>query len=391
MHTADKLDIRGAGVLGQKVMEFGHLLRANGVEVTVGRMIDTFRALKASDCFRRDDFYIALEANLISHMADRELFYELFQQFWSGPNGEMVPNPALPGWEDDRSLPPPSLITSQFQLEPEYSDAAEPDEAEPPHRWAMYSPTEILSRKDFSNMSEGELAQVRRLIASMARQMATALSRRKKARAKSHWIDPRRTMRQSLRYGGEVIDLKRRGPKVSKTKMVVLCDVSGSMTVYTQFLLQFLYGVQNGLRGVETLVFSTRLTRVTSFLRRRPIDAALDLISETVQDWSGGTKIGLCLRAFNDTMAPNLLTSKTVVVIISDGWDTGDTSILDVEMARLQARSPRIVWLNPLLGHTDYQPICKGMHTALPYIHDFMPVHNAESLRRFGQLVASVA
>lgn len=142
---------------------------------------------------------------------------------------------------------------------------------------------------------------------------------------------------------------------------------------------------------METLVFSTRLTRVTSLLRRRHIDAALDLIGETVQDWSGGTKIGPCLREFNDRMAPNILTSKTVVVIISDGWDTGDTSILDAEMARLQARSPRIVWLNPLLGHADYQPLCKGMHTALPYIHDFMPVHNAESLRRFGQLVASIA
>jgi uncharacterized protein with von Willebrand factor type A (vWA) domain len=390
MQTTDHLDIQGAEVLCQKVMEFCHLLRANGIEVTAGRIIDTFRALKAIDFFRRGDFYIVLESNLISQMVDRELFYMLFQQFWSAPAGVTIPDSCLPGWEDECRLPPHSLNTSRWQLEAVRGDAAKPDEPEPPPL-AMYSPTEVLSRKDFGKMSETELAQVQRLITSMARQMATALSRRKKARTKSHVIDPGRTMRHSLRYGGEIIDLKRRGSKIGKTKMVALCDISGSMDVYTKFMLQFLYGVQNGLRGVETLVFSTRLTRVTSLLRRRHIDAALDLISETVQDWSGGTKIGLCIREFNDTTAPHMLTSKTVVVIISDGWDTGDTSILDAEMARLRARSPRIVWLNPLLGNPNYQPLCKGMHTALPYIHDFMPAHNAESLRQFGHLVASVA
>jgi uncharacterized protein with von Willebrand factor type A (vWA) domain len=163
------------------------------------------------------------------------------------------------------------------------------------------------------------------------------------------------------------------------------------MDVYSRFLLQFLYGVQNGLRGVETIVFSTRVTRVTSLLRRRHIDAALDLMSDTVHDWSGGTKIGTCLRLFNDTMAPTMVTPKTLVVIISDGWDTGDATILDAEMARLKARAYRIIWLNPLLGSPTYQPLCKGMHTALPYVHDFMPVHSIESLRQFGQLVASVA
>jgi uncharacterized protein with von Willebrand factor type A (vWA) domain len=390
MPITDLLDIQGAKVVGQKVMEFCHLLRANGVEVTASRIIDTFRALKAINFFRRGDFYIVLESNLISQPADRKLFYVLFQQYWSGSVGAMIPDACLPGWEDDCRLPPNGFNSSPFQLEAVHGEAAKPDEPESP-QLAMYSPTEVLRRKDFGKMSETELAQVQRLITSMARQMATALSRRKKARTKSHAIDLGRTMRQSLRYGGEVIDLKRRGPKVGKTKMVVLCDISGSMDVYTKFMLQFLYGVQNGLRGVETLVFSTRLTRVTSLLRRRHIDAALDLMSETVQDWAGGTKIGLCMREFNDTMAPHMLTSKTVVVVISDGWDTGDTAILDAEMARLQARSPRIVWLNPLLGNPNYQPLCKGMHTALPYIHDFMPVHNVESLRQFGQLVASVA
>ncbi|PON16615.1 hypothetical protein C2W62_17545 [Candidatus Entotheonella serta] len=144
-------------------------------------------------------------------------------------------------------LPPSWLDFSPLQLELEYADEAEPNESESPHRLALYSPVEVLSRKDFGEMSETELIRAKRLIASMARQMATVLSQRKKARTRAHGIDGGRTMRQSLRYGGEVFDLKRRGPKVGKTKMVVLCDISGSMNVYTQFLLQFLYGVQNGL------------------------------------------------------------------------------------------------------------------------------------------------
>jgi uncharacterized protein with von Willebrand factor type A (vWA) domain len=384
----DAVGEQAAEVLGQKLMEFCHLLRANGIEVTASRIIDTFRALSTIDLFRRGDFYTVLETNLISHVEDRELFHTLFTHFWSGPTWAMIPDPCLPGWEDGCELPPPTLQNGSLQLEPYDGEAH--DDSEQQQTVAFYSPVEILSRKDFGKMSEQELIQAQRLIASMARQMATCLSRRKKARAKAQSIDPGRTMRHSLRYGGEVVRLMRRGPKVGKTKMVLLCDVSGSMDVYTQFLLQFLYGVQNGLRGVETIVFSTRLTRITPLLRRRNIAAALDLIGETVQDWSGGTKIGMCLREFNETMALNMLTSKTVIVIISDGWDTGDTTVLDAEMAKLRARAFRLVWLNPLLGSPNYQPLCKGMHTALPYVHDFMPVHNADSLRQFGHLVAGL-
>jgi uncharacterized protein with von Willebrand factor type A (vWA) domain len=280
------------------------------------------------------------------------------------------------------------LKNSRLHLE-SVEAGGEPDSA-PPRSVSRYSPTEMLSRKDFGKMSEQELMQVQHLISSMAQQMATGLSRRQKVRKKAHGIDAGRTLRHSLRYGGEVMQLMRHGPKIGKTKMVLLCDVSGSMDVHTKFLLQFLYGVQNGLRGIETLVFSTCMSRITSLLRRRHINVALALISEAVHDWSGGTKIGHCLKAFNDTMAPNMVTSKTLVVIISDGWDTGDTAILDTEMARLRSRAYRIIWLNPLLGNPTYQPLCKGMHTALPYVHDFMPVHSAESLRQFGQLVARV-
>jgi hypothetical protein len=382
------LEARAASVLGQKLLEFCHLLRAQGLEVTAGRIIDTFRALKVIDVFQRGDFYTVLEANLISRWSDRDLFQQLFTQYWRGPTWTPLPDPCLPAWEDGCTLPPPAPQLSSWQME-QRQNGAQTDH-EQVQQVALYSPAEILSRKDFGKMVEQELLQVQRLIMTMARQMATRVSRRKKASSKAPSIDPGRTMRRSLRYGGEVMELVRRGPKLGKTRMVVLCDVSGSMDVYTKFLVQFLYGLQNGLRGVETIVFSTRLTRITPLLRRRNIHAALERIADTVHDWSGGTKIGACLKVFNDTMAPRLVDAKTLVIIISDGWDTGDTEILDAEMAKLKARAFRLIWLNPLLGSPHYEPICKGMHTALPYVHDFMPVHNVESLRQFGRLVGSL-
>ena len=387
--TIDEAGERAAEVVGQKLLEFCHLLRANGIGVTAGRIIDTFRALKVLDVFRQDDFYTMLEANLVSRASDRDLFRQLFLRFWSGPAWVMPVDPCLPPYEEACGLPPPMLQQPKMHVE-SWDVRSDEDAAETPQAVALYSPQEVLTRKDFGKMAEQELLRVQRLIMTMAHQMATRLSRRKKAGVKARLIDAGRTMRRSLRYGGEVMQLVRRGPKLGKTKMVVLCDVSGSMDVYTRFLIQFLYGLQNGLRGIETIVFSTRVTRITPLLRRRNIAAALRLIADSVQDWSGGTKIGACLQEFNATMAANMVTSKTLVIIISDGWDTGDTAMLDSAMAHLRHMALRVIWLNPLLGSPNYQPLCKGIQTALPYVHDFLPVHNVESLRQFGHLIASL-
>jgi len=380
---------RAAEIIEQKLLEFCHLLRAYGIQVTAGRIIDIFRALQAIDVFQRDVFYTALEANVVSRARDRELFRQLFLQFWSGPTWAMPPDPCVPAGEDACAPLPPGLEPAKIHVG-NWDFRNDNSFEEPPQSVTLYSPQEVLTRKDFGKMAGQELLRVQRLITAMAHELATRMSRRKKTGVKAHVIDPGRTMRRSLRYGGEVMELVRRGPKLGKTKMVVLCDVSGSMDIYTTFLIQFLYGLQNGLRGIETIVFSTRLTRITPLLRRRNIDAALQLISETVQDWSGGTKIGACLHEFNMTMAANMVTSKTLVIIISDGWDTGDTVMLDSAMAQLRRMALRVIWLNPLLGSANYQPLCKGIQTALPYVHDFLPVHNVESLRQFGHLVASL-
>lgn len=383
----DDVSGRAAAVVGQKTLEFCYLLRAHGIEVTAGRMIDTFRALQEIDVFCREDFYTVLEATLISRTSDREVLQQLFAQFWRGPSWAMPVDPCLPALED--GCAPPQTLLGQPKLHVEqWAFQAEEEGDDPGQSVALYSPQEMLTHKDFGKMSAPELLRVQRLIMTMARHMATRLCRRKKVGTKVSSVDPGRTMRRSMRYGGEVMELIRRGPRLGKTKMVLLCDVSGSMEVYSKFLLQFLYGLQNGLRGIETLVFSTRLTRITPLLRRRHIDAALHLVSSAVHDWSGGTKIGACLHEFATTLAPTMVNSKTLVIIISDGWDTGDVTLLDTAMASLKSKALRLIWLNPLLGSPHYQPLCKGIQTALPYVHDFLPVHNVESLRQFGQLVA---
>jgi uncharacterized protein with von Willebrand factor type A (vWA) domain len=187
-------------------------------------------------------------------------------------------------------------------------------------------------------------------------------------------------MRQSLRTGGDVVELRFRERRRRKTKLVLLCDVSGSMDLYSRFLLQFLYALQNCFARVETFVFSTRLNRVTEQLRRRPYAAALRRLSTGVDDWSGGTCIGECLAAFAAGW-PRLVDRRTIIVVVSDGWDAGNPTVLGATLAALRARAGRMVWLNPLLGSPSYRPETRGMVAALPHLDVFAPVHNLASLR----------
>jgi uncharacterized protein with von Willebrand factor type A (vWA) domain len=200
-------------------------------------------------------------------------------------------------------------------------------------------------------------------------------------------VDLRRTIRRSLRRGGEIVELAYRRRKIQKTRVVLLADVSGSMDLYSRFLIQFVYALQHALGQVETLVFSTSLTRITDAMSEDDLRRALDEVARTVPDWSGGTKIGASLRAFLERF-PGLVTPRTVVIVISDGWDTGDIAILEQAMAELHRRAGRVIWLNPLLGSPGYEPICQGMRAALPFVDVFASAHNLESLRRLERHLA---
>jgi uncharacterized protein with von Willebrand factor type A (vWA) domain len=253
-----------------------------------------------------------------------------------------------------------------------------------------YSPAEILREKDFADFTEDELAQIRRFMQQLTWQIGRRRSRRKVASPKGRFIDPRRTMRRSLQSGGVPLTLARRQTKTKPRQLVVICDVSGSMDRYSRILLQFIYAVENGMAKVEAFVFGTRLTRVTRLLKHQDIDEAMRRVAREVQDWSGGTRIGQSLQSFNQEWARRVLRNGAVVLIISDGWDRGDPQLLAQEMARLQRSCYRLIWLNPLLGSPRYEPLTRGMQAALPYIDDFMPIHNFASLEALAKHLSQI-
>jgi len=198
-------------------------------------------------------------------------------------------------------------------------------------------------------------------------------------------LDLRRTLRAGLRHGGELVELQRRSPREKPRPLVLICDISGSMEQYTRMLLHFMHTVFSQRRRVEAFLFATRLTRVTRQLAHRGVDRAVSEVSRTVPDWAGGTRIGDALKTFNYRWSRRVLGSRAVVMVISDGWDRGDPEALSAELARLQRSCHRLVWLNPLLGSGDYQPLTRGMQAALPHVDDFMPVHNLTSLEQLAR------
>lgn len=370
------------------VLAFSRVLKELGIKIGLSQAMDANRALAHVDVGRREDFRAALAANFVSDREEITVFDRAFDLFWRArPPEEIVDIPDIP-------MPAEGAETESGAAGDEKSEKllaaladgeAERDGEDEQISIPTYSPSESLSKKDFSDLGIEESRAISRAILLIATKIATQVSRRKKRATKGEEVDPRGTLRKSIKYGGEVIELVRRRRRIKKTRVVLLCDVSGSMDCYSRFLIQFMYGLQNELWGVETFVFSTSLSRITHLIRSKEIAGALERISHSVVGWSGGTNIGRSLAAFNRDYAPSLVTHRTVVVIISDGWDRGDVSLLEREMQSLKRRCYKILWLNPLLASENYEPLCKGMQAALPYLDLFLSVHNLNSLVALGR------
>jgi uncharacterized protein with von Willebrand factor type A (vWA) domain len=243
-----------------------------------------------------------------------------------------------------------------------------------------YSDRELLRHKNFAELTTEESEAVKRMMSHLLWKVSERRTRRKRP-GKGQLIDLRRTLRRSLRSEGEIFSWSYREPKRKPRPLVIIADISGSMERYTRLLLHFIYGMKSALhQPVEAFVFSTRLTRITRPLQIRDLDLALKNVGQLVHDWAGGTRIGESLKAFNFEWGRRVLGRGAVVLIISDGWDRGDVELLKREMARLKRNCHRLIWLNPLLGAPDYEPLTRGIQAALPHIHDFLPVHNLASL-----------
>jgi uncharacterized protein with von Willebrand factor type A (vWA) domain len=353
---------------------FCRALREAGLPVTPAEAIEAARVLELVDLGDREELRQGLRSVLTSRPDDFLLFDELFEHFWAWepgapgrpPRGREQPTPVT----RPKSAP---TVARWLRTESENVD-------EQPITVARASDNERLQAKDFATFAPEELDEIRRAAARLARRLAARPSRRWRPAARGPRLNLRQLMRQSVKTGGDVAELAFRERRRRKTKLVLLCDVSGSMDLYSRFLLQFLYALQNCFARVETFVFSTRLSRVTEQLRRRPYAAALRRLSTGIDDWSGGTRIGECLATFASGW-PRLVDRRTVVVVVSDGWDAGDPAAVAATLATLRERAGRIVWLNPLLGSPTYRPETRGMAAALPHLDVFAAVHNLASLR----------
>lgn len=373
-----------SGKLLHNLVLFGRLLRALGMDVNPGRMIDLVEALGHVEIGRKPDFYFTARSLLVHHKDDLELFDVAFERFWKRPfeDGELIdlfnqfPQPDTP----DTLVTLPPLLQ---EPPPEGDDTDNDEEGETQEIIEVtrtYSDQEILGRKDFAELTADEMREIKRLMGEMVWELGLRRTRRQRP-GHGKWLDLRRSLRKNLRYGGEIMEWPRREPKYKPRPLILVADISGSMERYTRLLLHFLYSLAEGLdQKVEVFVFSTRLTRITRQLRGRDVDKALHEVSHAVPDWAGGTRIGDAVKAFNFRWGRRVLGKGAVVVVISDGWDRGDPKLLDDEMGRLQRSCHRLIWLNPLLGSARYEPLTRGMQAALPHIDDFLPVHNLASL-----------
>ena len=360
-------------------VRFCRFIRARGLLVTAAESRDALRALEAVDLGDRAEVHRALRTVLASRPEDFATFDAAFDAFWGGLGQPSVPVDAVPG---DGEAPPGPLeagFPKAKDADLEFAQWADAGDGEgEPVGLPGVSDLDAVMGKDFSTFESAELAEVERLAIQIARRLATRRSRRLYPSRRRGRVDLRRTVRWGLTRG-ELVELARRERRILKTKLVVLCDVSGSMDLYSRLLVQFLFALQNQLGRMETFVFSTRLKRITEELRGASYRAALARLGD-VREWSGGTKIGESLRDFVVSWR-GLLDRDTVVIVLSDGWDTGDPTMLAEALIKMRRRAGKVIWLNPLLGSPDYQPLTQGMMAALPHVDLFLPAHNLDSLR----------
>jgi uncharacterized protein with von Willebrand factor type A (vWA) domain len=362
------------------VVTFGRVLREVGLEVGPGRLQDAVRGLDAIELTSQDDVYWALRQTLVSRRDEIELFDRAFAAwFLRAPVSAPL-----------RSIPQPEARPVAVARSEPARPGEEQDEAEGDPLELGASPVELLREKDFAEMTPEEFKRARALMTAIARLRPQRASRRRMADPRGDRLDIRRLVRRSLRTGGDPLDRPHRARKEVPRKLVVLCDVSGSMEAYTRALLLFLHAVVGSGRGVEAFAFGTRLSRLTPELGTRDPEAALERCTEAVVDWGSGTRIGASLKEFNDVWGRRALSRGAVVVVVSDGWERQDPELVGREMARLARASYAVVWVNPLKGNPEYQPLAGGMRAALPFVDRFLPGHNLRSLEELATVLSGI-
>ncbi len=375
-----------SGRLPENVMHFARLLRAAGMRVGSDRVIDCVRALEIAGAhqfpLRREDWYWTMSAVLLSRQEQRPIFDQAFRLFWRDPKlAERMMSLLLP--KAHGLAPKPEQQQSQRLTDALFSQKEEePRESEKLELEARltFSSREVLSRMDFDTMSAAELVEAKKMLAELRLPLPLIRTRRYRPHPSGRRIDMRKTLRESLREGGDIIPLVRAAPTQLHPPLVVLCDISGSMNPYSRMFLHFLHAITNDRDRVAVFVFGTRLTNITRQLRHRDVDVAMAKVAEAIKDWSGGTRIGHSLREFNFKWGRRVLGQNACVLLVSDGLDREAGEGLGEEMERLAKSCQRLIWLNPLLRYDKFEARPAGVRAMLPHVDLFLPVHNLKSL-----------
>src|SRR5262245_2503341 len=375
---------RVGGRLAENIVHFARALRAAGVPVGPGAVMDALAAVEAAGVGTREDFYWTLHAVLVKRHEHSLIFDQAFRIFFRrrGMLDKLLAAmpPQAPSREDEK--PPPGAQRIQEALFSSLAEAErKPPEVEVDARLTV-SDREVLQTKDFAQMTAAEIAAAKDAIKRLVLSLDEVKTRRLAPHRHGHLVDIRRTLRASLKAGGAVIDLKYLGPRSKSPPLVALLDISGSMSQYTRLFLHFLHAVTDARKRVHTFLFGTRLTNVTRALKAKDPDEALEACSASVLDWSGGTRIATSLAAFNKLWARRVLTQGAIVLLITDGLERDPGDRLEFEIDRLHRSCRRVIWLNPLLRFTGFEARARGIKVMLPHVDELRPIHNLESMRQ---------
>jgi uncharacterized protein len=374
--------------LEANVVHFVRLLRRAGLAVGPGDALDAERALAAVEIVRREQFYTALHATLVRNRADHDLFDEAFRLFWRDPYGvDSALSLLLPQMKTP-TVRGMSRRLSEAWRPPQQSPQAEREQEQRVDTFLAYSADEVLRKRDFDQMSADELARARRLVRSLDARVKLIQTRRTRAAEHGRLIDEQRTVREALRRGGEVQKLRYKRRIERPPAVVALCDISGSMGRYSEMLLRFLHTLLAHRRRGHVFTFATHLTNITRTLENRDVDRSLAEIGKQVSDWASGTRLGLCLREFNQQWSRRVLAQGAIVLLVTDGLDRDDAELLRVEAARLGRSCRRLIWLNPLLRYAGFEPKAQGIQALLPSVDEHRPIHDLASLEELAHALA---
>ncbi|MFY0622575.1 MAG: VWA domain-containing protein [Pelagimonas sp.] len=386
--------------LAQNIIHFARALRRAGLPVGPGRVIDAVRAVEAAGFSDRMDFYWTLHACFVNRPEHRIIYAQIFRLYWRDPryleHMMSMMLPSIRGVQEEKAAQAGEKRAAQALLGdhlPEVPQEEEQDSTQIEVDASLtISAEERLRTLDFEQMSTEEMTQAKRMIARLTLPVKPIESRRSQAAVQGKRIDHRRTLRAAMRRGGELRDIARAKPRLRWPNLVVLCDISGSMSQYSRMVLHFLHAVANekgaGWAKVHAFTFGTRLTNITRHLATRDVDAALKSAGSEAQDWEGGTRIGDCLHAFNRDWSRRVMGQGAVVLLITDGLERGAPEDLNKEMERLHLSSRRLIWLNPLLRWDGFAPKATGIRTMLPHVDSFRAGHSIHSLEALAEAIS---